>query len=91
VRWIVALFAVVLAAMQIQLWFGDDRIPRLRELEHAVADQTAANQALAELNADLAAEIRSLRQGTEAAEERARADLGMMRPDETFYQIAEIE
>jgi cell division protein FtsB len=88
-RWIAALFAFALVAMQLELWLGDDRRPALRELRMAVAAQSAENQALAERNADLEAEIRSLRQGTEAAEERARSDLGLLRPDETYYQIAE--
>jgi cell division protein FtsB len=90
-RWIVAFFALALVAMQLELWFGDDRRPALAELRIAVAEQSAANEALAERNADLAAEIRNLRQGSEAAEERARSDLGLLQPDETFYQIAEID
>ena len=88
-RWIVALFVLALVAMQLELWFGDDRRPALRELRTAVAEQSAENQALAERNADLEAEIRNLRQGSEAAEERARSDLGLLKPDETSYQIAE--
>lgn len=90
-RWIIAVFALVLAAMQLEYWMGDDRRPALLALRAAVAAQTAENLALAEVNADLSAEIRNLRQSTEAAEERARSELGMQRADETFYQIAEIE
>jgi cell division protein FtsB len=86
-RWVIALFAFVLAGLQIELWFGDDRLPRLRELEHSVAAQSAINQALGERNADLKAEISSLNLGNEAAEERARSQLGLVLPDESFYQV----
>jgi len=90
-RWTIALFALVLAALELELWFGDDRRPGLRELEREVAEQSAANQALAERNADLKAEISNLNQGTEAAEERARSELGLLKPDETFFQVAGAE
>ena len=90
-RWIIAVFALALLAMQAELWLGDDRLPGLRALRAQVAEQSAENQLLAERNADLEAEIRNLVQGSEAAEERARSDLGLMRADETFYQIAEVD
>ncbi len=87
-RWVIAVFAFTLAVLQIELWLGDDRLPQLRELGQAVAEQSAANEALAERNADLKAEIANLRQGEEAAEERARSELGLVLPSETFYQLA---
>jgi cell division protein FtsB len=90
-RWVIALFAFLLLAMQLELWFGDDRRPRLNTLEQEVAEQTATNQALAETNADLRAEAENLRQGKEAAEERARSELGLIEPGETYYQIAEVD
>jgi cell division protein FtsB len=90
-RWVIALFAFLLLAMQLELWFGDDRRPRLKTLEQEVAEQTATNQALAETNADLRAEVENLTQGKEAAEERARSELGLIEPDETYYQIAEVD
>jgi cell division protein FtsB len=90
-RWTIALFAFALVAMQLELWFGDDRRPRRNALEREVAAQGARNQTLAETNADLRAEIMSLRQGNEAAEERARSELGLIEPDETYYQIVEVD
>jgi cell division protein FtsB len=89
-RWIVSLFALALVAMQLELWLGEDRLRTLRELSVEVDEQSAANQVLAERNADLEAEIRNLRHGGEAAEERARSDLGLLKADETFYQISEV-
>ena len=90
-RWIIAVFALALVAMQVELWLGEDRLPGLRANREAVAEQSAENQLLAERNADLAAEIRNLEQSSEAAEERARSDLGLKLADETFYQIAEVD
>ena len=51
--------------------------------------QHAKNKQLETRNAGFAAEVRDLKQGTEAIEERARYELGMIRPDEVFYQIVE--
>lgn len=90
-RWTIAFFAVALIAMQLEFWFGDDRRPRLEALRADVAAQSAINQALAERNADLEAEIINLRESREAAEEIARSELGLIHPDETYYQIVEPE
>lgn len=88
-RWTIALFAFALIALQLDYWFNEDRQPGLIAIQQSVALQSTANQALIERNADLAAEIDNLRQGNEAAEERARAELGLTRPEETYYQVAE--
>jgi cell division protein FtsB len=90
-RWLLALFAIVLIGLKIDLWLSEDGLPALWALEAAVAEQSAANEGLAERNAALEAEVLSLKQGNEAIEERARSELGMFRPDETFYQIIEGE
>ena len=90
-RWTIALFALVLVAMQLEYWFAEDRRRALIELEAEVAAETAVNQAWAQRNADLAAEIASLHEGDEAVEERARSGLGLIGPNETYYQIAEVE
>ena len=90
-RLTIAVFALVLIAMQIELWLSDDRRPGLRALEMQVAEQSAINQEFVQENADLRAEIISLRDSNEAAEERARSELGLVRPDETFFQIGVVE
>ena len=90
-RWTIAFFALVLIAMQIELWLSDDRRPGLRALEAQVAEQTAINQQFVQDNAELRAEIINLRDSNEAAEERARSELGLVRPEETFFQIGVIE
>jgi cell division protein FtsB len=88
-RWTITVFPFALAALQLELWFDDDRRPGLNAVARSVELQSHVNQELVERNADLAAEISNLRQGNEAAEERARAELGLTRPDESYYQVAE--
>ncbi len=63
----------------------------MRRLEEAVARQEAENRRLAERNRALAEEVLDLRSGLEAVEERARSELGMIKKDETFYQVVEEE
>lgn len=79
--------AVAVLALQGQLWFADDGYRKTRDLRQAVAAQRQQNEELAARNAVLDAEVANLKQGSEAAEERARTDLGMIGPAETFYQV----
>lgn len=58
-------------------------------LENAIAKQTAENAHLKERNQALIAEVDDLKQGLEAIEERARSDLGMIKKNETFYQVVD--
>ena len=74
-------------ALQGQLWLSNDGFRKTRDLRHAVNLQRAQNEALSERNQALEAEVLNLKQGKEAAEERARTDLGMIGKTETFYQI----
>ena len=90
-RWLLLLFAIVLIGLQIDLWLSPDGRPALNARRGDVAAQTAINQELAERNADLEAEVMNLKSSNEAAEERARSELGMLRPEETFYQIIEAD
>lgn len=90
-RWTIAFFAIALIALQLELWLGDDRRPGLRQLEAAVESQTTLNQSLVDRNVDLEAEIINLRQAGAAVEERARSELGLVLPGETYFQIYEIE
>ena len=90
-RWTIAFLAIALVALQLELWLGEDRLPGLRARQAAVAAQSALNQGLVDRNADLVAEIANLREGGQAVEERARSDLGLVLPGETYFQIYEIE
>ncbi len=86
-RWIIGVLGLAAFLMQVQLWFSDDGFPKTRDLREAVAEQRAENERLRERNAALDAEVVNLKQGLEAAEERARTDLGLIGESETFYQV----
>jgi cell division protein FtsB len=79
--------AALLVAIQWPLWFGKGGWLRVAELERQLEAQKAVNAGLAERNAQLAAEVASLREGRSAIEERARHDLNMVRDGETFFQL----
>ncbi len=74
-------------AMQARLWLSDDGYRKTRELRSAVAEQRQQNQSLKKRNVALDAEVLNLKNGREAAEERARTDLGLIGNKETFYQV----
>lgn len=88
-RWLALAMAGLAVLLQLRLWTGDGGYGEVRSLEAAVAAQRAENEALRERNARLAADVSDLKQGREAIEERARSELGMVRPGEVFYQVVE--
>lgn len=81
-----AIFVALIVLIQYPLWLGKGGWLRAWEVERQVDAQKAKNRQLEARNASLAAEVRDLKTGTEAIEERARHELGMLRPDEIFYQ-----
>jgi len=90
-RILLALLAAVAVGLQGQLWLSDDGYRKTVSLRAAVAQQRQLNQTLSERNAALDAEVVNLKQGLEAAEERARTDLGLVGKRETFYQVVSTE
>jgi cell division protein FtsB len=86
-RVLIAVFALALALLQLKLWMSDGGLRELADLKARVEAQTAANAALAARNAALEAEVDDLEQGLDAVEERARSELGMVKRNETFYQV----
>ncbi len=83
------LLAVAFVLLQYRLWMSDEGIREVWQLRDAVAQQAAENSQLAERNNQLKAEVQDLKQGLTALEERARHDLGMVGPRETFYQVVD--
>lgn len=79
--------AVLALLIQWPLWFGHGGWLRVWDLQRQLAARQAGNGALRARNQALTAEIASLRQGSEAIEERARGELHMMRAEETFFQF----
>ena len=86
-KWLVAALVVVIVLLQYRVWFSEDGVRELDRLERAVAAQRAENDQLSERNRQLGAEVRDLKTGMDALEERARSDLGMIAGHETFYQV----
>ena len=86
-RWILVVLAIVALTLQGQLWFTSAGFSKTQHLRAAVAEQSAQNDVLSMHNLALEAEVINLKQSSEAAEERARTDLGMIGPKETFYQV----
>ena len=79
----------ILLGLQYPLWLGDGGVLALWKLKQEIAVQRQENSGLKERNLALEAEVRDLKEGYEALEERARAELGMVRRGETLYQIIE--
>jgi cell division protein FtsB len=88
-RLLALLLLVVLIALQVKLWSGEGSWTSEQELQQTVAEQRAENVRLKERNAALAAEVQDLKSGEAAVEERARAELGMVKPGEVFYRVVE--
>ena len=89
-RWLLVLLGIAGLGLQAELWFSDDGYRKTMKLREAVAEQRALNDSLRDRNSSLDAEVINLKQGRDAAEERARADLGMIGKQETFYQVVPV-
>jgi len=83
------ILAGLVILIQYPLWFGKGGWVRVWDVDRQLASQRAKNEGLQARNDALEAEVRDLKQGLEAIEERARFDLGMVRQDEVFFQIVE--
>ena len=82
-----ALFLLLLVLLQYRLWIGNGSLTEVHHLEDQISQIEQENKGLKERNLSLAAEVQDLKQGQDAIEERARSEMGMIKYDETFYQI----
>lgn len=87
---LVAMVAV-LALLQFRLWTGQGGHRSVAALQSQVQQQARENAGLEQRNAALAAEVEDLKSGAAAVEERARSELGMIKPGETFYRVVETD
>ena len=87
-RFVTLALLLVLAAIHAELWLGDGGLPQVMKLQAQLDAKRAANAEQKRANDRLVAEVDDLRQGLEMVEERARADLGMVKPDEILVQYA---
>ena len=86
-RWLSFAFVALIGALQYPMWLGKGGWLQVRELDRNLAVQHEANLKLKSRNDALDADVRDLKSGFEAIEERARADLGMVKQDEVFFQL----
>ena len=89
-RWMLVILGIAALTLQGQLWVSAEGFSKTQNLRAAVEEQLAQNEQLRERNKSLDAEVINLKQSSEAAEERARTDLGMIGPEETFYQVVPV-
>ena len=76
-----------LVIVQAELWFGKGSVPRVSALRQELRVQQKANAEATARNEQLAAEVRDLQEGLEMVEEKARTELGMVKPDEIYVQL----
>jgi cell division protein FtsB len=86
-RMLLAILLLLLVALQFKMWFGEGGYRDVQRLAQRVEEQAQENEALAQRNRELQAEVEDLRQGLEAIEERARSELGLIKEGEEFYQV----
>ena len=85
-RFIRLALITLLVLVHAQLWFGDSGVPRVLDLQRQLDAQLATNETARQRNEQLAAEVIDLKEGLEMVEEKARYDLGMVKPDEILVQ-----
>jgi cell division protein FtsB len=86
-RWAPLILAALVLLVQADLWFGKGNLPYVMSLRKQVAEQKVANEKAQERNTRVAAEVADLKEGLEMVEEKARSELGMLRPDEILVQV----
>lgn len=87
-RLVPAVLLALLLILQAQLWFGRGSVPKVAQLADELSTQKARNEDTSRLVARLEAEIGDLREGLDMVEDRARSELGMVKPNEILVQIA---
>ena len=87
-RYVSFALIALLALVHAELWFGKGGVPRMMALSAKLLEQRAGNATAKARNAQLDAEVRDLKEGLEMVEERARHELGMVKPDEIYVQVS---
>jgi len=87
-RWITLALVALLALVQAELWFGKGGVTRMVELQRKLDAQKSTNEQARRRNEQLSAEVSDLKEGLEMVEEKARFELGMIKPDEIYVQLS---
>jgi cell division protein FtsB len=88
-RGLLLVLLLLLGVVQYRLWFGEGSLAEKHRLELQVEEQTLINAQLRERNSELEREVLELQTGNEGLEQRAREQLGLIRKDETYYQVTD--
>ncbi|MDJ0832381.1 MAG: cell division protein FtsB [Gammaproteobacteria bacterium] len=88
-RLLIIILIIVFIALQYRLWFGDGSLSEVVQLSKELELQKQRLQELEERNRILEAQVLDLQNGFDAYEEKARSDLGMIKKEETFFQIVD--
>jgi cell division protein FtsB len=88
VRFVTLALLALLALVHAELWFGKGGVPHVMELNGKLSEQKTANDTARLRNSQMLAEVRDLKEGLEMVEEKARFELGMVKPDEIFVQVS---
>lgn len=88
-RYVALVLLILLIALQVRLWSGQGGIHDVERLGERVEQQKIENAKLKARNDTLAAEVEDLKHGDDAIEERARTEIGLLKPGETFYQVVD--
>ena len=86
-RWVTLVLLALILLLQYPLWFGKGGWFKVWDIGRQVDEQKKVNQQAQQRNAVLDAEVRDLKQGTDAIEDHARSELGMIKPGEVFFQV----
>jgi len=87
-RIVPACLITLLLVLHAQLWFGRGSVPNVNEMQRKLQAQKAANVRAAQANERIASEVRDLKEGLEMIEEKARIELGMVKPNEIYVQVS---
>jgi cell division protein FtsB len=87
IRLIPLLLLALLASVHAQLWLGRGSVPKVKALQQQIDTQQAANDQARAANAQLASEVQDLKEGLATVEEKARSELGMVKPNEVYVQF----
>lgn len=90
-RALLLILLIMIIGLQYRLWFGEANLRQVWSLEEQIEQQQIENESLIERNQRLEAEVRDLKKGMAALEERARSEMGMVQDGETFFQLIEPE
>jgi len=88
-RILIGLLVAILLSLQYLLWVGEGSLAEVWQLQKKLTTQEQENIRLKERNQALRAEVRDLKQGLEAIEERARNEMGLIKENETYFQVIE--